>query len=338
MRCEVKKSMKRNYSIDILKLFFSISVALGHFSEPIISGGLVVNLFFIMSGYFLVNSFESGKYKTAWNYSFQRVKRIYPYYLFAWVVLIAFNNLCEGFNIIRLAKVFLRSLPEIFMLQNIGIFPGGINYPLWQLCCLIVVSHMMFSLMKWDKQVTLNVLCPLLAIGTYTYLANAFGTGAPDYWGVESRFIYVPLVRAAGSLAIGMFANYPIKRCLKYLENSSNKEWSIVISVTGIVMIAVFWVNQDSFASIIPFLILMLCMLYSKSIFSQIFKSTFYSRFDKLSLAFYLNHAFIIKLYEQLSVKFQFGKNNLLYLAMLLIYSILMVFVVDFLMSKCEKM
>lgn len=161
------------------------------------------------------------------------------------------------------------------MLQNIGIFPGGINYPLWQLCCLIVVSHMMFSLMKWDKQMTLNVLCPLLAIGTYTYLANAFGTGAPDYWGVESRFIYVPLMRAAGSLAIGMFANYPTKRCLKYLENSSNKEWSIVISVTGIVMIAVFWVNQNSFASIIPFLILMLCMLYSKSIFSQIFKLIF---------------------------------------------------------------
>ena len=44
--------MKRNYSVDCLKLVFSIMIAIGHFTgvDGIISGGKIVNLFFVMSG------------------------------------------------------------------------------------------------------------------------------------------------------------------------------------------------------------------------------------------------------------------------------------------------
>ena len=177
--------MKRNYSVDFVKFLFAVMIAIGHFTgvDGIISGGKIVNLFFVMSGYFLVNSFNSGKYENSWQFTFQRIKRIYPYYIFAFIIIFLGIYLSEGLGIFQLIDKLFKSLPEIFMLQNIGVFPGGINYPLWQLCTLIVVSHIMFSLLKWEKNLTLNVLCPLMAIGVYTYFANAYDMAAPKDWG-----------------------------------------------------------------------------------------------------------------------------------------------------------
>ena len=54
--------MKRNYCIDFIKIVLAIFIALGHFGVQIVSSGMVVICFFIISGYFLVRSYESGKY------------------------------------------------------------------------------------------------------------------------------------------------------------------------------------------------------------------------------------------------------------------------------------
>ena len=80
--------MERNYSIDFLKILFALSIACGHFKGSVLSSGLIVELFFILSGFFLVNSFYSGKYHgDALSYTASRLKRIYPYYLLALLIL-----------------------------------------------------------------------------------------------------------------------------------------------------------------------------------------------------------------------------------------------------------
>ena len=326
--------MKRSYSIDFIKFIFAIAIAIGHahYSESIISSGLIVNLFFVLSGYFLVNSFESEKYDNSWQYSFQRIKRIYPYYIFAFIVLFMYTNLCKKLDVVSLSKLFFKSLPEIFLVQNVGIFPGGINYPLWQLCTLIVVSHIMFSMLKWDKQFTINVICPIVAIGVYTYLSNVYDSGVPNDWGVEYKFLYVPLIRAAGSLAIGMFANYPIKRCLVWLENNKNKLLPITVSLLGMCAGVVFWLNRNSYSSIIPFLVVIISMLYTKSVYSRMFRARIFRKLDKLSLAIYLNHAFVINVYDKMSdvwLKSGYEKTNIMYLILLIIYSMIMLWLVD---------
>lgn len=332
--------MKRNASIDVLKFVFAVFIAIGHFSREIISSGLIVNLFFVLSGFFLVSSFDSGKYDNSWKYTFSRVKRIYPYYLVAFVFLFAWNNLKSSVYLYEIPKAFLKSLPEIFLLQNIGVFPGGINYPLWQLSTLIVGSHIMFSLLKWNKQMTTNVICPIIAIGVYTYFSNAYDAGAPDYWGVECQFMYIPLIRAVGNIAIGVFVNYPIKKCVKYLEDRANRSLSLIISGLGIFSILVFWLNRESDASIIPFLFMLISMLYSRSIYAKVFKSNRFGCLDKLSLAFYLNHALIIYVYNELSTLFPriFVQNSeVCYILLLMVYSILMLKLVDYIITILKK-
>lgn len=44
--------MERNYSIDFLKILFALSIACGHFKGSVLSSGLIVELFFILSGFF----------------------------------------------------------------------------------------------------------------------------------------------------------------------------------------------------------------------------------------------------------------------------------------------
>ena len=53
--------MKRNYCIDFIKIVLAIFIALGHFGVQIVSSGMVVICFFIISGYFLVRSYESRR-------------------------------------------------------------------------------------------------------------------------------------------------------------------------------------------------------------------------------------------------------------------------------------
>lgn len=47
---------QRNYAIDVIKVLFAIIIALGHYGLAFGDSGLIVNLFFVISGFFLVKS------------------------------------------------------------------------------------------------------------------------------------------------------------------------------------------------------------------------------------------------------------------------------------------
>lgn len=330
--------MKRNQSIELMKFYFAISVALGHYSTALF-GSMAVMLFFAMSGYFLVCSFDSGKYADAWQYTMARVKRIYPYYITAFLLLFCMGNL----KLLATPKAFLdrvvELLPEVFLLQNVGVFDGGINYPMWQLCSLIVVSHMLFSLLIHNRQLTLNVICPVLALTMCTYYANAFGGPEPEYWYVKGGIFSMTLFRAAGGVAVGMLVHDPMKACLKKLENSASPRTPLLVSLGSVLLLVVVWVSKGSFIVLVPFFALLVCMLYSKGVFARVFCFPFLARLDKLSLGLYLNHAAVIKGIRRIRTlpKLSFLGSDIAFVVILIVYSMIMLAVVDFIISRCRK-
>lgn len=206
--------LQRNYSIDLLKFYFACNVALGHTNLPtllpLINIDYVVTLFFILSGYFLVRSFDSGKYATPWQYTMSRVCRIWPYYFCAFLILFLYMQLDSGAGIRETVRRFSHSLQEILMLQNVGIFPEGINFPTWQLSTLIFGSHLLFTLLAWNRQLALNLICPALAACIYTCLGMDHNP-----WGNIGHFFYVPMLRAIAGLSLGMFLYDPFCLLLK---------------------------------------------------------------------------------------------------------------------------
>lgn len=339
--------MKRNYSIDIIKFCFALSIALSHFSSlengrlfPVINDGYLVSLFFVLSGFFLVSSFDSGKYADAGSYTMKRVNRIYPYYIFAFLALFSFYAITGRSTVPNVLLDLAESLPEIFLLQNVGIFTGGINYPLWQICCLIVVSHFLFSLLIWNRQLSLNLICPVLALGTVIYFANSNGAGEVNWWGIEGAVFYMPLVRAAGYVSLGMVVHTPVLRLVNMLEKNSSRFTPALVSAGSIVMLLLFWVNRKSHVGFIPFCLLLVCMLYSKSFYSKYLNFSLLSRLEKLSLGYYFNQALIIEIMpkiESLTNGWKQRMLDLVFVVLLTVYSVFVLYIVDLIMGFVAK-
>lgn len=327
--------MTRNYTIDCIKLLLSAMIACHHFKGIFISSTTVVHIFFILSGFFLAQSFYRGKYgNDTFRYTCARLKRIYPYYLFAFFAYFLFTEkrilITEP---ITFCKDFCNSFSEIFLLQNVGIFGGGANYPLWQLCTLLVVSHVLFSLMVHDEQLTANVFCPLLFIGIYTYLANVYSTEEVNLWGVEFKFFYVPLLVALGSVSFGIAIYRPVTEAVQWFQVHLSE---LQISAISVVSLVIFWATRNNYVSHLIFVVILICCLSNKG-FLCLLNRNFFACGEKLSLAIYLNHALVILLYNRI---FAFLNDqsivlqSLIYLCMVFIYSVCMLKIVDWLKPK----
>lgn len=328
--------MKRNYLIDYIKVIFAISIACSHYKGSIFSAGMIVNCFFVLSGYFLMTSYESRKYENAYTYTKNRIKKIYPQYIVSFFILFIYTNRNLKCGVIEWIETFVNRLPEIFLLQNLGIFDGGINYPLWQLCTLIFVSHVLYSLLEKDKKFTLNVICPILVVLVYTYFANIFGTHDVDPWGIEYKFLYVPLLRAFASTAIGMIVYYPINELSKYIS----KKWQgRQISLCSLLSCCVFWVSRKSYISIIAFCIILLFCLTPTGIFAHANKKPPFSG-EKLSLGIYFNQAFLINIFNDYYVSFVgYAQliDKVIFIAVLIVYSIVLDKLISYVIERRQS-
>ncbi len=338
--------MKRNYSIDIIKIYFALSIALSHYSPletgrilPILTGGFLVQLFYVLSGFFLVSSFDSKKYTSAGNYTMQRIRRIYPYYIAAFIALFTLHAYWGRYSIAEYFTTLAESLPEIFLLQNCGVFAGGINYPMWQICCLIIVSHFMFSLLLWDRQLSLNLICPVLALMVITFFANASGENI-SFWGVEASVFYIPLVRATGYIALGMVLHGPVFRAVNYLESNNNKYLPAMASIAVILLIVLLWHNRTTNAVMIPFAFILICLIYSKNYYARILSFPWLCKLEKLSLGYYFNHALIIKIMPNIEGIFMGCSQrvyDIIFIIILTVYTVLMFLIVDRIIALLKK-
>lgn len=323
--------MSRNYNLDILKFYFAISIAISHspFEAhfPVIPGWQIVLLFFILSGFFMVSSFDSGKYPDVWSYSINRISKIYPHYLLAFVIQYLYLNLSCTSSLRSIVLNFFRSLPELFMVSGTGAFYQPLNYPVWHLCCLVVASHILFALLEWNRNTTLNVICPATVLLVFTYLELEDS----KIYGMVGNFLYVPMLRAFCGIGLGMFLYDPIQRLLRKMEHSRITALPCIVSVLTVLLFLILWANRLTQALVFPYAGILVCLLYSKSIFTRLFQHPILSRLSSLSMTIYVHHAMIIRLFEgytHLHADFS-CPPDILFLLVLILYCIFMDWIVN---------
>ncbi len=327
--------MSRNYSIDVVKLVFAIVIALGHFDSSTFPIGPIVDLFFLMSGYYLLNSFDSGKYlaRGAWGYFTTRVKKIYPYYLFAFICIFLYTNLIADSGISQFIASFNKQLPEVLLIQNVGVFNGGINYPLWQMCTLLIGSFLLFGLLQYNRDLVANVIAPCIALAAYIYVSNTYQSHDVSIWGVKDGFIYVPLLRAIGAMCLGI----SFSRGIKSLSEKLKSHWSS-LSITLLTCIMAVWyiimvyVSNNTYGGILVFVFLFICLLTNKGLVCRLLGYRVFKHCEKLSLSIYFNHALVINLWKKFLpqyTKLTSVPQVLCFVAVLIIYSALANMLVD---------
>ena len=114
--------MKRIYSLDFIKLLFAYIIAFGHFGLSLSPGAYAtVQIFFIISGYFLATKFyrkshgESNKKYNQINYTIDHIKSLYPHYIFSLLILALYlllQQVCTFFLIQIISK--LPVLPNFY--------------------------------------------------------------------------------------------------------------------------------------------------------------------------------------------------------------------------------
>ena len=300
---------RHNYLLDFLKVFFALEIALMHFhhggEDVFATTDFFVNFFFVISGFYLSRGFFSNRYPSAGRYTLHRLERLMPAYLLAFLLLFAFKLATNPpASLGKLLNTVLDRIPEVFLVQNLGIFDGGINYPLWYVCVLVFVSHIVFALLKHNKNLTLNVIGPLVIVLIGTYRFNVYGTHDVMVFSVEAHFFYEPLLRGFLFVFLGTCCYRPITKVVAYLNRI--KHSGMLTTVVSVLCLICLW-RSDHSANYLVFLVLIACSSTPSMLLNRLFAkggapaSALSRMMGDLSLHIYFNQALIIRIFALFS-------------------------------------
>lgn len=291
--------MKRIYSIDFFKLLFVYLIALSHIDIRIPGYECAVVFFFILSGYFLARKFYSKKaanipYSGA-QYTLDHIKSLYPHYILSFAVMLAYFCVRNAYHIhtgittatpwADMPTKIYNLIPELFMMQNIGFFDGGINYPLWQVSTLVISGYFIYTLLRYNEKLSTQILFPVAILLIQVYLK-----GDIDTFGTVGIF-YIPMVRAFSAISFGVLV-FKLLHSEIYAKNFAQHKLALnICSILSLVTVFVFHDNQ---ILLITSVFIIAALVEPTSWLNKIFNHKIFSSFGELSYAVYLNHALIV--------------------------------------------
>lgn len=296
-----EKDVRKNRSIEFFRFFFIVMICVWHFSDKVSvfkHGYLGVEFFFILSGALLFRSIELHPEIGALDYTIKKFLRFFPKYFASLIPIFVLVNYmwAENLNFETIVDISFRFISESFMLQSVGIFPGGSNYPLWYLCVLLYGGGIIYSVLKRNKMWALGVLFPIFVIISYTYIFSNHNS-CIELWG-NSNGIYIPFIRGMADMCLGILLMAFITRKSSFLCNHLQMVNMLsMLGICGIVAQSLIKPFHDQYVLIFVPFILVACFL-DNTIFNRLFCQRIWEELGSLSFEMFLIHAFVIKCFS----------------------------------------
>ena len=301
----------RIYSIDFFKIIFTFLVVFAHMDINYPGSQVAVDFFFVFSGYFMARKFYSKSYLKAedgydeFSYTKDRIKTLYPQYLFSLIVLFCYMFAKEVFRMAPgsemagsvgdlVARVY-ELVPNALMLQDIGFFASGINAAAWYVSVMVIAGYFIYALMCRDEKLYTGIVFPLIFMGIYTFN----GLYGQEPFGVFGPF-YMPMLRGVGAMLEGVII-YRFVCSSWYTKLKSN---AVIFNLIGLgSLAALFACQRYNNQQIIMFLFAISYLSAPETWLNKIIKGKIFARSGDWAYAVYLNHAVVIMIMEDLFAK-----------------------------------
>jgi len=284
--------------LDVFRFVFAIIIVLAHTSgwtKTFPSGGLVVDFFFVLSGFVLSHVFFQKQDKSYLKFVVSRIARLFPLYFFSLILLLGINLYMQQFPHIN--AYFLKNFLLIqTVLPNAGM---GYNWPSWSISIEFWLNISLFFLLiqyrKYFYALVITVIC-------YSVL---FSHQLIDHANIQNIFgLPAGLYRGAAGLSLGYLSYEVYLRVLKirFLSKIDNFWYSLLEIV--LIIIVFFILKNDLLQTkiICIFLLPIFVILFAleKGVISSLFKVPGINKLGVLSYGLYLLHVPFLVLFRYL--------------------------------------
>lgn len=305
---------KKMNSIEAFRFIFMLIICIWHYqsTEALAHGYMAVEFFFMLSGVLMFFSANKEEALGTFEYTMKKVKRFAPDCL----LLIVYVNLRHMILPALLGRKeldvswLLQALPESLFLQNIGIYTGGVNFPMWYVSVLLFGGAFVYALLRFDKRLTVSIILPMIVLVGYTYIFSMNKRGRIDSFDLHGG-IYTPMLRGVCGISLGVVLGYIFVLKKQYIL--CVKTWVIdalgMISLCLFLIFAIFPTSQsyDRYLLIVVPFLLLACFMES-SLFNKLFSSSCFSILGGYSWQMLVYHGrIIIPLYVLLKTAFKFA-------------------------------
>ena len=348
-------SKTRNGEIDFLKFMFALLIATFHFFNyrlntrvvatalfplkvPLPAGYIGVEFFFLVSGYFMAQSAEAarraalpgGTGAESIRFVLRKFTSVLPYYIFSIVSSLVLCKVFINYSLITPTMRGLDSLWEMLLLQMSGLgVPQIINGPVWYLSAMLIAMLIIYPVLRRFPDMFFNVIAPLAALLLLGHLNRVYGT--LEVVAQSEEWVYPGIQRAAAEICLGCVA-YSVCGKLRRFGNAGR--WLLGIAEVLCYVLTILLVNftYKSHADFVMLLLLAVGITITfsgQSIFAGLFRSRVFGYLGRLSMALFLCHFSLNRIFLMDVLKIPIKPLFAVYLACCLALSVVCLWVGD---------
>lgn len=296
---------EKNKSVEFWRFVFTLLVVLGHIQASsdqlgpnrFTTGGYSVEFFFMLSGFFLCNSFikkfdvSRPIVKQVLSFLFSRLKRFIPY---CWLFIIASSSYhlylyhLIGYTSNQMITYLKGLWAEVVMLNSIFVSSDPANGPTWYISALIIISVFYYLVLSCEKKLNVPIIAIPLLCSTYVLYQG--------YW-CNNWYDYALLLRALGSIGLGITCYILVQKTSNYVCKFSCWFWQTIQLGSIIAFVLVFYRLPDSHTQIlllIPFFVFLYTLFSVRTPLNRILNNQISQALGKISFIIYLSHSLLI--------------------------------------------
>lgn len=340
-----KNTTTRNQEIEFFRFLFICAIAIMHFSNsyfksaPYFSGAYIGTEFFFLVSGFMIMKTASTKKSSPFEFTLNRIKKLYPHYLTAFFLLFFMSSAVSHTGVLSALKTLGSYCFELLFLHASGLKCFGLlNYPTWYLSALIIAGFFLYALAFYYEKFYLTIIAPMAVLVTYSFFSA--NTGHIDVWGGNQLFqLSDALTRGFAAMSLGALS-YALSTYLKKRNLQFFRPLKIMFTILELIMFLGVLAGSAYYADTqydFYFIFMLFCgitLAFSGITYSnRLFSFPLFSFLGKISYPMYVYQLFIICLFCLFFPNLPYLIGILSFLAATIIFSALM----EILMNKLKS-